>query len=137
MADGEEADNYKAPEKVDLNTLMSKDAEDESLQRYKAQVRPAVLSSVLMSIWCSCSAQRHPELPLLVHICTLMFLDNKIAFKCAADATDPRHVILKELRFIFNGRPDGDVVYTFSSQADIEAMSKQCFVMKVGTHVDG
>ena len=35
---GAKDDHFKAPEKVDLSTLMARDAEDQALARYKASL---------------------------------------------------------------------------------------------------
>lgn len=40
-------ESYRAPGKVDLSTLMSKDAEDESLQRYKRQLLGAAATGAV------------------------------------------------------------------------------------------
>jgi hypothetical protein len=48
-----------------------------------------------------------------------------------ADANDPRHVIIKELRIICNGRPGGDIVYPLTSKKDLEKMASGGFVLKV------
>ena len=48
-----------------------------------------------------------------------------------ADANDPRHVNIKELRIICNGRPGGDIVYPLTSKKDLEKMASGGFVLKV------
>jgi len=52
-------------------------------------------------------------------------LDDSIAPK-----DDPRRVVIKELRVIFEDRPGGDIVYAFENKADLDNMKKTPFVLK-------
>jgi len=40
---------------------------------------------------------------------------------------DPRRVVIKELRIIYESRPKGDVIFTLDTQADVEAMKNKVF----------
>lgn len=62
---------YKVAEKVDLQTMLDKDKEDESLQRYKEQLLGAAAAA-----------------------------DGSNA------SSDPRHVIIEEMRVKVEGRDD-------------------------------
>lgn len=45
---------------------------------------------------------------------------------------DPRRVVIKELRIIYESRPKGDVIFTLDTQADVEAMKNKAFTLKEG-----
>jgi len=47
---------------------------------------------------------------------------------------DPRRVVIRELRIIFESRPEGDIVYTLDTKEDLERMKKTPFVLKEGCH---
>lgn len=46
---------------------------------------------------------------------------------------DPRRVVIKEMRVIFEDRPDGDIVYTLDSKEELDKMKHTPFVMKEGS----
>jgi Rho GDP-dissociation inhibitor len=43
-------------------------------------------------------------------------------------------VVIKEMRVIFEDRPDGDIVYTLDSKEELANMKNHPFVLKEGTH---
>jgi len=47
---------------------------------------------------------------------------------------DPRRVVIKELKIIFEDRPGGDITYTLETKEDLERMKKTPFVLKEGCH---
>jgi len=47
---------------------------------------------------------------------------------------DPRRVVIKELKIIFEDRPGGDITYTLETKEDLEKMKKTPFVLKEGCH---
>jgi len=47
---------------------------------------------------------------------------------------DPRRVVIKEMKIIFEDRPGGDITYTLETKEDLEKMKKTPFVLKEGTH---
>eukprot|EP00026_Physarum_polycephalum_P016449 Phypoly_transcript_17359.p1 GENE.Phypoly_transcript_17359~~Phypoly_transcript_17359.p1 ORF type:complete len:198 (+),score=30.93 Phypoly_transcript_17359:171-764(+) len=52
----------------------------------------------------------------------------------AAPSDDPRKVVIKEMRVIFEDRPEGDIVYTLDSKEELANMKHHPFVLKEGTH---
>jgi len=52
----------------------------------------------------------------------------------AAPKDDPRRVVIKELRVLFEDRPGGDIVYSLDSKEDLEKMKKNPFVLKESCH---
>eukprot|EP01113_Clastostelium_recurvatum_P042434 TRINITY_DN687_c0_g1_i1.p1 TRINITY_DN687_c0_g1~~TRINITY_DN687_c0_g1_i1.p1 ORF type:complete len:214 (+),score=74.08 TRINITY_DN687_c0_g1_i1:41-643(+) len=47
-----------------------------------------------------------------------------------APKDDPRRVVVKEMRVIFENRPGGDIVYPLENAADLERMKNTPFVLK-------
>jgi Rho GDP-dissociation inhibitor len=47
-------------------------------------------------------------------------------------ADDPRRVVIKEMRVMFEARPEGDIVYTLDNAAAIESMKSTPFTLKEG-----
>jgi len=43
---------------------------------------------------------------------------------------DPRRVVIKELRVLFENRPGGDIVYTLDTEAAVREMKDKPFVLK-------
>jgi len=56
-------------------------------------------------------------------------VDSSIAPK-----DDPRRVVVKEMRILFEDRPGGDITYTLETKEDLERMKKTPFVLKEGCH---
>eukprot|EP00292_Cryptomonas_paramecium_P034424 CAMPEP_0113677516 /NCGR_PEP_ID=MMETSP0038_2-20120614/9321_1 /TAXON_ID=2898 /ORGANISM="Cryptomonas paramecium" /LENGTH=211 /DNA_ID=CAMNT_0000594823 /DNA_START=317 /DNA_END=949 /DNA_ORIENTATION=+ /assembly_acc=CAM_ASM_000170 len=101
-ADGREDDDgpsmtpgYVVPKKVGVDELLAKDADDESLRKYKEQLLGQAAKGVR-----------------------------------AADPSDPRRVVITELRVLFHDRPGGDIVYALNTPEDIRALKSKPFVLK-------
>jgi len=52
----------------------------------------------------------------------------------AAPKDDPRRVVVKEMRVLFEDRPAGDVTYPLESKEELEKMKKTPFVLKESCH---
>jgi len=52
----------------------------------------------------------------------------------AAPKDDPRRVVIKELKIIFEDRPGGDITYTLESKVDLEKMKNTPFILKENSH---
>lgn len=86
---------YVVPKKVGVEELLAKDAEDESLRKYKEQLLGQAAKGVR-----------------------------------SADPSDPRRVVITELRVLFQNRPGGDIVYSLSTPEDVRALKSKPFVLK-------
>lgn len=91
----EESDGYKPAAKVDLATIVSKDADDEALARYKASLLGSAAD---------------PS-------------------KAAADA-ETRHVVIREIRVLVDGRPD--LVMKLSTPEEVKEVEGSKLVVKEG-----
>jgi len=47
---------------------------------------------------------------------------------------DPRRVVIKELKILFEDRPGGEITYTLETKEDLEKMKKTPFTLKEGCH---
>jgi Rho GDP-dissociation inhibitor len=52
----------------------------------------------------------------------------------AAPKDDPRRVVIKEMRVLFEDRPGGDIVYSLDNKEDLDKMKKNPFVLKESCH---
>jgi RHO protein GDP dissociation inhibitor len=68
---------------------------------------------------------------ILFYFVLFVFVDN-VYYHLAKD--DPRRVVIKEMKVLFEDRPGGDVTYPLESKAELENMKKTPFVLKEGCH---
>jgi len=57
---------------------------------------------------------------------------GKIDGAAVAPKDDPRRVVVKEMKIIFENRPEGDITYVLDSKEDLERMKKTPFTLKEG-----
>jgi Rho GDP-dissociation inhibitor len=51
-----------------------------------------------------------------------------------APKDDPRRVVIKELKIMFEDRPGGDITYTLETKEDLQKMKATPFTLKEGCH---